>query len=160
MEEAVTFPKAACFVPSVQVRLKEAAMAKYRVTLTEFVTTTYEVEAEDEEDAFDVVHCGGVDDVKEIGKEVEEADEFGPPEDTAVLVEEEGLDMTLPPLTSLPSGIQGYLMSDLEKELDAEAFRAFKSWIADQTRALTDDGEMLVYVCDWKQWRTGGRPLD
>ena len=63
-------------------------MPKYRVTMTEFVTTTYEVEAEDEEDAFDAVRCG--DDATTISIETTEGDEFGPPDDTAVLVEEVG----------------------------------------------------------------------
>jgi len=58
-------------------------MPKYRVTMTEFLISTYEVEAEDEEDAFDIVRCG---DGTLIETTTETADEFGPPEDTAVLV--------------------------------------------------------------------------
>lgn len=62
-------------------------MAKYRVTLTEYTTTTYEVEAEDEEDAFEAAHWGEHAEV--ISKETADADEFGPPDDTATLVPEE-----------------------------------------------------------------------
>lgn len=62
-------------------------MTKYRVTMTECITTTYEVEATDEEDAFDAVRSG---EGTVIETEWAESDEFGPPDDTmtAVLVEE------------------------------------------------------------------------
>ena len=61
-------------------------MTKYRVTLTEFTTTTYHVHADSEEDAFDAVHWG--ENVEVISKETTDADEFGPPDDTATLVQE------------------------------------------------------------------------
>ena len=59
---------------------------KYHVYTTEYKITTYEVEAESVEEAFEEVAYG--DNVKVLKVEYEGADEFGPPDNKAVPVGE------------------------------------------------------------------------